>query len=310
MPNPMDYDDKDEWLKVCIPQMIDEGKEQDQAVAACMEMWDSREQKMIDETLVVYGGAVKALGGGKVGGYLVRFSTDEDPDLEGEFFTKDTDFGEFQTGMVYYQHGLDEVLKKRRIGKATHTQDEFGVWAEAQLDLRDKYERFIYQMAEKGKLGWSSGTAGHMVDREPRGKAVWLKKWPLGLDDTLTPTPAEPRNTAVPLKSWRPAEFPDLPKTTLTERITEMTGDMRVLYGDLRDLSSAIDRPLSEVKRKELTELLVLCAGLDAVQSELRELLTAQPQPRLTEAYSVKRKLSEYRRRQPTTDAGDPAMKE
>lgn len=298
MPDPMEFDDKDKWMGACVPKMMDEGKDNDQAVAACNSMWENRgNEKAIDETLVVYGGAVKALGGGRVGGYLVRFSTDEDPDLEGEFFTKETDFGEASTGMVYYQHGMDEVLKKRKIGKATHKADEFGVWAEAQLDLRDKYERFIYEMAEKGKLGWSSGTAGHLVEREPRGKAVWLKSWPLGLDDTLTPTPAEPRNTAIPLKSWRPAQFPEMEKTTLAERIAGMTGDMRVLYGDLRDLVGVIDRPLSEVKRKELTELLVLCAGLDAVQSDIRELLTAQPQPRLVGPRLINHDMAEHRKR-------------
>lgn len=297
MPNPMDYDDKDEWMKACVPKMMDEGKDNDQAVAACMNMWEERGGKSIDDTLVTYGGEVKALGGGRVGGYLVRFSTDEDPDLEGEFFTKDTDFGEAQTGMVYYQHGMDDVLKKRRIGRASHKVDEFGVWAEAQLNMRDQYERFIYEMAEKGKLGWSSGTAGHLVEREPRGKAVWLKSWPLGLDDTLTPTPAEPRNTAIPLKSWRPAAAPALPRMTMAERIANMTGDMRVLYGDLRDLSSAIDKPISEVKRKELTELLVLCAGLDAVQSDIRELLTAPTPTKLVGPRLISNELAEHRKR-------------
>jgi len=138
-----------------------------------------------DDTLVTYGGQVKALGGGKIGGYLVRFSTDEDPDMEGEFFTKDTDFGDASSGIVYYQHGMDKVIGKRRLGKASHKIDDFGVWAETQLDMRDKYEAFIYGMAEKDKMGWSSGTAGHLVERENRVKAVWLKSLPLGLDDTF-----------------------------------------------------------------------------------------------------------------------------
>jgi hypothetical protein len=297
MPNPNEFDNQEDWMQACIPAMIEEGKERDQAVAACASMWEERGQKTIDETLIVYGGAVKALGGGRIGGYLVRFSTDEDPDLEGEFFTKETDFGESETGVVYYQHGLDEVLKRRKIGRATHKMDEFGVWAEAQLDLRDKYERFIYSMAEKGKMGWSSGTAGHLVEREQRGKAIWLKSWPLGLDDTLTPIPAEPRNTAVPLKSWIPETAPTMPATTMAERIKALTDDANVLYGDLRDLSSVIDRPLSEVKRKELTELLTMFAGLDAVQSEFRELLTAQPTPRLVGPRLIGHDLAEHRKR-------------
>lgn len=48
-PDPAGFDNKDDFFKACIPTMIDEGKDQDQAVAACNAMWDSR------------GGAPKAL---------------------------------------------------------------------------------------------------------------------------------------------------------------------------------------------------------------------------------------------------------
>ncbi|MHC4413607.1 MAG: hypothetical protein ACYSW6_11685 [Planctomycetota bacterium] len=91
------------------------------------------------ETLIAYGGAVKALGDGKVGGYLVRFTTEDEPDLEGEYFTADTDFGEAESAPVHYQHGMDAKIGKRRIGRAEHKKDEFGVWAEAQLNLRVRY---------------------------------------------------------------------------------------------------------------------------------------------------------------------------
>ena len=38
------------------------------------------------ETVVVFGDTVKALGDGRVGGYLVRFTSPDEPDLEGEYF--------------------------------------------------------------------------------------------------------------------------------------------------------------------------------------------------------------------------------
>jgi len=154
-----------------------------------------------EEQLIYYGEPIKALGEGKVGGYLVRFTSEREPDLVGEFFTKDTDFGDASTAPVYYQHGQDPVLKHRKLGKAELKTDDFGVWAEAQLNMRDEYESYIYEMAEKGKQGWSSGTAGHLVEHEQKNDAVWIKSWPLGLDASLTPTPAEPRNGVVPLKS-------------------------------------------------------------------------------------------------------------
>jgi hypothetical protein len=101
---------------------------------------------------------------------------------------------------VYYQHGADKKLGKRKLAKGELTQDELGIWIEAQLNLRDEYEKAIYSMAEKGKLGWSSGTAAHLVEKAADGR---ITTWPLGLDASLTPTPAEPRNiTVIPLKSY------------------------------------------------------------------------------------------------------------
>jgi len=67
----------------------------------------------MDEQLIYHGGAVKALGDGKVGGYLVRFTTKDEPDLEGEFFDAKTDYGTAEKSAVYYNHGLDATLQKR-----------------------------------------------------------------------------------------------------------------------------------------------------------------------------------------------------
>ena len=99
---------------------------------------------MTEEDIIYFGEAVKALGDGKVGGYLFRFTTKNDPDLSGEFFTAETDFGDAEKSPVYYQHGQDPTLKTRRLGSASLKKDDFGVWAETQLKMRDEYEKFIY----------------------------------------------------------------------------------------------------------------------------------------------------------------------
>lgn len=166
-------------------------------------------RKGLDDALPVswqaakFAGAVKALGGGRVGGYLVLFSGDKDPDLTGEFFTKSTDFG-VDVGdplPVYYQHGQDDRLGRRRLGKASVMRvDDVGVWIEAQLQLRDDYERAVYGLIEAGKLGWSSGAAPHLVDRRVAGKSVEITYWQLA-EASLTPTPAEPRTSADAIKA-------------------------------------------------------------------------------------------------------------
>lgn len=163
------------------------------------------------DILIRFGGSVKAFGNGKVGGYLVQFSTQNDPDLTADFFTKSgSDFDvEWQEdgaapikSTVYYNHALDPTIKNRKLGKAAMKIDDVGVWVESQLELRDDYEKAVYKLAEEGKLGWSSGTAPHLVERKAVGNAWEVTAWPLGLDASLTPTPAEPRNDAMSLKTW------------------------------------------------------------------------------------------------------------
>lgn len=164
------------------------------------------------EALAFLGEPVKSLGGGRVGGYLVRFSTPEDPDLAGEFFTKDTDFGPHQSSLVFYHHAQDGTLKRLTLDTAAKLRkDDFGVWVEAQLRMRDEYERWIAAEVEAGRMGWSSGTAAHLVERVPVRGATWIKSWPLGLDASLTPIPCEPRNVAVPLKSLAAPAAPPAP---------------------------------------------------------------------------------------------------
>lgn len=159
----------------------------------------------LQDAVIVFGGSVKALGNGKVGGYLVYFSTDQDPDLAGQFFTAQTDF-DLETcsskSAMYFDHGLDPVIKQRKLAIGTLAQHDVGIWVEGQLNMRDEYEKAIYGLAEKGKLGFSSGTAPHLVESKMVGDAEWISRWPLGLDASLTTTPCEPRTKAITLKSF------------------------------------------------------------------------------------------------------------
>jgi len=45
MPDPKKFKDKDSFLKICIPTLVEEGKSQDQAVAICNSMWENRDKK-------------------------------------------------------------------------------------------------------------------------------------------------------------------------------------------------------------------------------------------------------------------------
>lgn len=151
----------------------------------------------------VFGSEIKALDDtGRVGGHGVLFSSEKDPDLLREFFTKSTDFfneGEqFDIPLVLYHHGQDGKLKARKLAnKATAKVDEVGVWVEAQLNIRDKYEKAVLKMVKAGKLGWSTGSAPHLVEKEEVKADVYcIKSWPI-VEVSLTPCPVEPRTLAM-----------------------------------------------------------------------------------------------------------------
>jgi len=219
------------WGKMdsCVKKIMAAGKDKQTAIAICHA--SLVEKKSIGELAALllpapeqqsaqvasFGVSVKALGetpegGLRLGGYLVRFGSAEQHDATPyrDFFDRGTDFGDVKETDVWYNHRLPlrtrdggEITVKRRIGKGKLSADEHGVLIEAITFNRDEYDRLLNKAikATLDKHGWSSGTASHLVEREEaEGGAHHIKVWPLGLDASLTPTPAEPRGL-VELKS-------------------------------------------------------------------------------------------------------------
>jgi phage head maturation protease len=135
----------------------------------------------------------------------VRFGSPDTTDLEGDYFTKSTDFGfPIKVGErvplnVYYHHGMDKMIGKKSIGTGYVKMDETGLWYEAQLDMADSYGEMIAKLCKQGKMGYSSGAAGHMVERKSVGKASEITRWCIA-EASITPTPAEYRNSVKSLE--------------------------------------------------------------------------------------------------------------
>lgn len=166
---------------------------------------------------------VKATEGG-VGGYGVVFTGPEEKDLQGEYFTPETNLWleHYPVVPVLYHHGLDKTLGKRVIGKAIPRRDAKGVWYEAQLQLRDQYETLIMELVKTGALGYSTGSLPHLVERAPDGK---LLSWPVA-ELTLTPTPAAGpylTNVSAIRSVYKSAGIVNPQVETITQRgVTEM----------------------------------------------------------------------------------------
>jgi phage head maturation protease len=127
-----------------------------------------------------------------VGGYGVIFGGH---DLQGETFTPQTDYrlDLVPTKPVYYDHSASEKIGLTQLGSvATEEPDDIGVWIEAELDKSNQYTAAVLKLVERGVIGWSSGSVGHLTRRE----GGVIKSWPI-IEYSLTATPAEPRTVGV-----------------------------------------------------------------------------------------------------------------
>lgn len=140
--------------------------------------------------------AIKATSENRIGGYLVVWGDRGRRDLQGEFFTKQSDLrlNMWPHKPVLFHHGLDSKVKGEVIGYIDSLKaDEIGLWAEAILEDHNEYVRKVNELVEAGALAWSSGSLPQLVEVEEDG---WIRCWPIA-EGSLTPTPAEPRRTDV-----------------------------------------------------------------------------------------------------------------
>src|SRR3989304_8139469 len=135
----------DEIISENIAQLIREGYSREQAAAisyAVAGKTNPETEKKIYARSPEAIKRVEAKVAGRIGGYLIKFSNAEAPDLEGEYFDAETDFmiGPWAYRPVLYHHGLDKTLKAVPVGLIdTLKIDKVGLWAEAQVDLRNEY---------------------------------------------------------------------------------------------------------------------------------------------------------------------------
>jgi hypothetical protein len=110
------------------------------------------EGKSLEEQVIYSGDAIKAArldtGEIKLGGYLVRFGDPENTDLTGDYFTKNTDFGDVKQSDVWFNHRMPVHVKKHNI-EVKYTEER----------IRKDYRR-IRVRREIGVVLWHGVTFG------------------------------------------------------------------------------------------------------------------------------------------------------
>jgi HK97 family phage major capsid protein len=138
----------------------------------------------------------------RVGNYMILFGDEKHKDLEGEWFTPETEVESdyTRTGTLYedFEHGLGKAIDGvgpdqedilGRVDWATMKADNLGIWVERVLNRRNKYVQFLEPLIDAGLMGSSSQAVPGKIEKKSNGEIV---KWPLRRD-SMTVMPAEPR---------------------------------------------------------------------------------------------------------------------
>jgi HK97 family phage major capsid protein len=193
MPEPKENEAKEEFIERCMgdSEAVADFPDREQRYAFCNSKWES---KNMGNTLKTVSKNDDEL---RVANYMVLWGG---KDLQGEFFSPDTEFESSytKTGRLYvdWEHGLqpepdgpgrDDVLGY--VDWTTAKRDEQGLFVERVLDRQAAYMQYLEQLIEEGLVGTSSEAVPGKVFVTKDGE---IKKWPLKRD-ALTVTPAEPR---------------------------------------------------------------------------------------------------------------------
>jgi HK97 family phage major capsid protein len=140
------------------------------------------------------------------GGYGVVFG---DKDLEGDTFTKDTDFmlDLVPVKPAYVDHAQDTHVEMdgvkfalkgidSKVGDVVEVApDDIGLYMKLQFEKSNQYWGVVDAMLSSTKCGLSSGSVPHLVRRD----GGEIKTWPI-FEESLTLTPAEPRTAKLGLE--------------------------------------------------------------------------------------------------------------
>jgi len=130
--------------------------------------------------------------GAVVGGYLLLWGNPAAKDLQGDYFTPDTELmlDHYKSAPALFHHGLDDNVGLTVIGKRLEAKtDDVGVFVQNWIDKSNRYWKMVEPLLKAERLFYSPGSAPHLVKRAPDGK---LLSFPV-VEDTLTPTPAQYR---------------------------------------------------------------------------------------------------------------------
>jgi hypothetical protein len=146
-------------------------------------------------------------------GYTVVWGNPVVRDLQGEYFTPQTDFAfeAYTTRPAIYHHAANPYLDRTIVGVIKswsvddtgilvhgvfkRMTDDVELFDEEERELRARYIEKIKEKIRRGELNFSSGAVPHLSKVDPTGR---ITRW-WWAESSFTGSPAEPRMTEVSL---------------------------------------------------------------------------------------------------------------
>lgn len=172
--------------------------------------------------------------------------------------------------------GVPKVLKEDSKGL-------FGKFKISKTRLGEETHQLLQDGAiDSFSIGYRTEEEGYRENGERELKSVAL------YEASLVAMPMNPEAVVT--------GFKDL--LTLADKTKFITEELSQLLEELRGFQQDKNRPLSATKQAEITELLEMFSGLDAVRSDFQSILTAPPSSLVT-SHQLKYQLAQFRKRHP-----------
>ena len=180
------------------------------------------------------GGLIKSVGDNSFEGYLVRFTSPDERDLQDEWFSAKTHFMlragyPVKGAPINYQHGMEPEFGNLPVGVFSFVdEDEIGLFVRGQLHIKEQYEEMLKELGRVKGIALTRSQLGHKSELAMKAVQQLIQSIPLqqsmGADvaaykvnpetghidqcgivhGALTPTPADEKNPMVKFKSiWK-----------------------------------------------------------------------------------------------------------
>lgn len=242
MPEPTAGETESEWMERCVPVLINEGRDEDQAVAICLDMWRTKEAKHMEYKAVEFKADDVDADSRIISGYASTYDLDQGGDIITRgAFEKTLETG-FKKVKVLWQHNSQMPIGRPE----SMEEDEKGLFVRSYIAKTRQGDEAL-ELAREGII--DSMSIGYMVnDADYKDDGVRVIKQLTLMEYSLVTWPMNEAAVITGVKSLEVREI---------ERVLREAGLSR---SQAKAIAGAGVRHLRDADQKEAQEAELLAA--------------------------------------------------